>query len=59
MNRRGEKPLSLTDNDTERQTDHPIDLLAGESITRFDKSKNKKKKKKGNKPQNRGLPFRS
>ena len=54
MNRRGEKPLSLTDNNTERQADHPIDLLAGESITRFDKSKNKKKKKKGNKPQNRG-----
>ncbi|MBQ6309601.1 MAG: hypothetical protein IJK82_07335 [Prevotella sp.] len=54
MNRRGEKPLSLTDNNTERQSDHPIDLLAGESITRFDKSKNKKKKKKGNKPQNRG-----
>ncbi|MBQ7440697.1 MAG: hypothetical protein IJ166_08175 [Prevotella sp.] len=55
MNRRGEKPLSLTDNNTERQADHPIDLLAGESITRFDKSKNKKKKKKGNKPQNRGV----
>lgn len=54
MNRRGEKPLSLTDNNTERQADHPIDLLAGESITRFDKSKNKKKKKKGNKPLNRG-----
>ena len=53
MNRRGEKPLSLTDNNGEKQPDHPIDLLAGESITRFDKTKNKKKKKKSNRPQNR------
>ena len=53
MNKRGEKPLSLTDNNSEKQADHPIDLLASESITRFDKAKNKKKKKKSNRPQNR------
>ncbi len=52
MNRHGEKPLSLTDDDTGKSPEHPIDLLESESITRFDKTK-KKKKKKGNKPQNK------
>ena len=48
MNRRGEKPASLQDEDQQQQKnpDAPVDLLAGDSITRFDKSKKKKKKKK-------------
>lgn len=41
MNKRGEKPLSL--NDTEEAEDRPTDLLAGESLTRFDNNKRKKK----------------
>lgn len=41
MNKRGEKPLSL--NDTEETEDRPTDLLAGESLTRFDNNKRKKK----------------
>ena len=45
MNKRGEKPLSLKEDDTNSQNDRHIDLLAGESITRFDKSKNKNKKR--------------
>ena len=50
MNKAGEKPLSLLDDHAQRQTERPVDLLAGESITRFDRSKKKKKKKSG-KPQ--------
>ena len=48
MNRRGEKPASLQDENLQQQKDPdaPVDLLAGDSITRFDKSKKKKKKKK-------------
>ena len=48
MNRKGEKPLTLEDEeDTSRQQkpEGPVDLLAGDSITRFDKAKKKKKKK--------------
>ena len=51
MNKRGEKPLSLTEDDKQADSNRPIDLLAGESITRFDKAK-KKKKKNNNKPRN-------
>ena len=46
MNRRGEKPADLQPADTPKQKDGPVDLLAGDSITRFDKAKKKKKKKK-------------
>ena len=49
MNRRGEKPDSLQSADQQKKPDGPIDLLAGDSITRFDKAKKKKKKKKGDK----------
>lgn len=48
MNRRGEKPLSLLEDGTPREPNKPVDLLAGESITRFDKSKRKKKTKSRN-----------
>jgi len=46
MNRRGEKPLDLQPDDKPKQQTGPVDLLAGDSITRFDKAKKKKKKKK-------------
>ena len=46
MNRRGEKPVDLQPDDQPKQQDGPVDLLAGDSITRFDKAKKKKKKKK-------------
>ncbi len=47
MNKRGEKPESLTEGDIPKGDSKQTDLLAGESLTRFDKAK---KKKKGNKP---------
>ena len=53
MNRKGEKPLTLEDEeDTSRQQkpEGPVDLLAGDSITRFDKAKKKKKKKHSKAP---------
>ena len=46
MNKRGEKPESLQSEDNKKQPEKAIDLLAGESLTRFDKSKKKKKKNK-------------
>jgi cell fate regulator YaaT (PSP1 superfamily) len=47
MNRKGEKPATLEPEETSRQRkqEGPVDLLAGDSITRFDKAKKKKKKK--------------
>ena len=45
MNKRGEKPVSLTDDHEQKSVSHPIDLLAGENIARFDKNKKKKKGK--------------
>ena len=51
MNKQGEKPLSLQEDDKQKEQNKPVDLLAGESITRFDKSKKKKKKK--NKQENK------
>ncbi len=45
MNRRGEKPASLQDDGKRKEHDRPNDLLAGESISRFDKQKKKKKPK--------------
>ena len=43
MNKRGEKPDSLQPDDIQKESSKPIDLLAGESITRFDRAKKKKK----------------
>ncbi len=48
MNKRGEKPLSLLEDGAMKRQDRPVDLLAGESITRFDKAKKKKKNKNRN-----------
>lgn len=54
MNRRGEKPDSLSDSDEPMTENHQVDLLAGESLTRFDKAKKKKKQKsRGNKADNK------
>ena len=56
MNRRGEKPLDLQPDDQKRQPEGPVDLLAGDSITRFDKAKKKKKKKAKPHAQEEGAP---
>ena len=45
MNRKGEKPQQLQPDNQKKEPEGPIDLLAGDSITRFDKAKKKKKKK--------------
>ncbi len=45
MNRRGEKPESLQPETQVKEQKGPVDLLAGDSITRFDKAKKKKKRK--------------
>ena len=44
LNKQGEKPLLLQE-DGQKADDRPIDLLEGESITRFDKAKKKRKRK--------------
>ena len=49
MNKRGEKPDSLTNGNGSTDPQRPIDLVEQESLTRFDKRKgnnNRKKKKK-------------
>ena len=48
MNKRGEKPESLTD--TTSMANKPIDLVEQESLTRFDKRKNNNRKKKKKAP---------
>lgn len=50
MNKRGEKPLSLTKDGKPKRDNRPADLLAEADISRFDKSK---KKKKNNNSRNR------
>ncbi len=50
MNKRGEKPLSLTNDGKPKRDNKPADLLAEADISRFDKSK---KKKKNNNSRNR------
>lgn len=51
MNKRGEKPDSLDDGNEPKENTKQIDLLAGESLTRFDKAKKKKNKPRNQKPQ--------
>ena len=51
MNKRGEKPESLTEDGKTKETKRPADLLADADISRFDKTKKKKKKSQGKKPQ--------
>ena len=50
MNRRGEKPVSLTEDGNAKAPAGPVDLATQENINRFDRAK-KKKKKKPRKPQ--------
>ncbi|MBO5250947.1 MAG: hypothetical protein J6B31_02990 [Bacteroidaceae bacterium] len=61
MNKRGEKPDSLVDENGLTEPQRPIDLVEQESLTRFDKRKtnnNRKKKKKqaGNRDNNKNNP---
>lgn len=48
MNKRGEKPEDLSGSDAPKEDSKQVDLLAGESLTRFDKAKKKKKNKSRN-----------
>ncbi len=43
MNKHGEKPVSLHNNDSVKITKKPVDLLADTDVSRFDKAKKKKK----------------
>ena len=43
MNKRGEKPMSLQEDNKAKSAPQPSDLLAGQDISRFDKKKKKKK----------------
>ena len=55
MNKRGEKPEKLDDEFSGRESQRSKDLLEQESLTRFDKTKggkNRKKKQKGQASQN-------
>jgi hypothetical protein len=54
MNKRGEKPLQLTSDGTDKAPQKPKDLLADADIARFDKAKKKKKKKNKNHGDNKG-----
>lgn len=47
MNRKGEKPLVLNEDDRSKPANKPVDLLADADLSRFDKAK-KRKNKKGN-----------
>lgn len=47
MNKRGEKPLSLSDDNVQNATKPSVDLLAGADVSRFDKAKKKKNKPRG------------
>lgn len=44
MNKKGEKPLSLLEDDRVKEVKKPVDLLADADVSRFDKAKKKKKK---------------
>lgn len=54
MNRKNEKPDTLNDDSAAKTIDTPVDLLEQESLTRFDKSRNQRRKKNNrrNNPQN-------
>jgi cell fate regulator YaaT (PSP1 superfamily) len=46
MNRKGEKPVSLTEDGKSKESKKPVDLATQDNISRFDSAKKKKKKKK-------------
>lgn len=45
MNRKGEKPLVLNEDDRSKPASKPVDLLADADLSRFDKAKKRKNKK--------------
>ena len=49
MNRRGEKPVTLSENGGQQESNSPVDMFEGD-VTRFDKNR-KKKKNKGSRSQ--------
>lgn len=52
MNRNGKKPDSLVEESKSHEPQRPVDLLEQESVTRFDRSKKRKKRNKNaNQPQ--------
>ena len=53
MNKQGEKPLSLLENDKAKTEKKPVDLLADADVSRFDKAKKKKNKKNKNNKNNK------
>ncbi len=53
LNKRGEKPESLSVNGTVSKSDKPIDLLADADISRFDKSRKKNKNRRDNRQKDR------
>jgi cell fate regulator YaaT (PSP1 superfamily) len=60
MNKTGEKPLSLLEDDkTKKVEKRSIDLLAQESVTRFDKHKKKKNNKKNFNQENSSIKANS
>ena len=46
MNRNGEKPISLNDDEGQNVSKPTTDLLAGADVSRFDKAKKKKNKQR-------------
>ena len=52
MNKQGEKPLSLLEDGTAKVEKKSLDLLEDADISRFDRSK--RKRKGGNKPKGNG-----
>jgi hypothetical protein len=50
MNKRGDKPESLTNGNAANEPQRPIDLVEQESLTRFDKRKSNNNRKKKKKP---------
>lgn len=54
MNKKGEKPVSLEEEGTEKQEEKPKDLLATESLTRFDKSRSGRRRPQRQRPQQEG-----
>lgn len=54
MNKRGEKPENLSEDNMQKKAERKVDLLEEESITRFDKAKKKKNnrnKRRDNRPE--------
>lgn len=53
MNRRGEKPVTLSENGGQQESNSPVDMFEGD-VTRFDKNRKKKKSKGPRSQESRG-----